>query len=79
MSHPRLRKLEWFPEEPDWQWVGHDGHGNSFMFAWPRAQIVIAGTLNNLHNDWWPLAEKVIEVVCKTSLQQGVIFFEPPA
>jgi D-alanyl-D-alanine carboxypeptidase len=36
---------------------GHDGHGNSFAYYWPRRDITFTGTLNQTENDWWPLVE----------------------
>lgn len=35
----KLNDIEWYPEEEDWRLIGHDGHGNSFMYAWPKAQV----------------------------------------
>ena len=40
---------------------GHDGHGNSFAYYWPKRGLTITGTLNQTENDWWPLAEAVVE------------------
>jgi D-alanyl-D-alanine carboxypeptidase len=34
---------------------GHDGHGNAFLYVWPRRRIVFTGTLNQTRNDWWPV------------------------
>ncbi len=76
LSHPRLRAMEWEPEEEDWVIWGHGGHGNSFMYAWPKAKVVVAGSLNNTRNEWWPLVEKMIEIVVQSTLIEGVIFFD---
>lgn len=38
----------------------------------------MAGTLNNLSNDWWPLAQQAIKEICIATLQEGVIFFDAP-
>jgi hypothetical protein len=34
--------------------VGHDGHGNAFLYHWPERGLVFAGTLNQTNDDWYP-------------------------
>ncbi len=42
------------------EWIGHDGHGNAFAYYWPQRGVTVTGTLNQVENDWWPLAEVVV-------------------
>lgn len=42
---------------------GHDGHGNSWLYYWPRRRLAFAGTLNQTENDWWPLVKKAITII----------------
>ena len=37
--------------------VGHDGHGNAFLYLWPERGLVFAGTLDQTDDDWYPLVQ----------------------
>ena len=44
--------------------IGHDGHGNAFMYYSPQRRWVWSGTLNQTENDWWTMvvaASKTVE------------------
>ncbi len=43
--------------------VGHDGHGNAFMYYWPKRRIAWIGTLNQTENEWWDLVEAGLSMV----------------
>jgi D-alanyl-D-alanine carboxypeptidase len=45
------------------QLEGHDGHGNSWLYYWPRRHLAFAGTLNQTENDWWPLVKRAIGII----------------
>jgi D-alanyl-D-alanine carboxypeptidase len=45
------------------QLIGHDGHGNAFMYYWPERQVALLGTLNQTGNDWWPMVVKVLRAL----------------
>ncbi len=39
---------------------GHDGHGNAFMFYWPKGRLWWIGTLDQTENSWWDMVEPLL-------------------